>query len=442
MGSKIKSTIIIFLLFLWVLPINNAVLALDNAQTQRQLEQELQDIEKQITELEQQLKQTQGEKKTLTNKINQLKKQQASLRLQIKATSLKIKDLNSKISATEKSIDQNFKKINRLKTQLADQLRLLNQKDREPLLLIFFTKGGLTEYFTKIENYENILQNLNATFTETRAVKAELEKQQNLYNDQQADAKNLLSLKTLQEQTLRGRLSEQTNLLQETQGKESNYQAAISDTKKRAAQIRNRIYELFNVGKQITFGDAVNIAEWIGRLTGIQPAFLSAVLTQESNLGKNVGTCNRLGDPPEKSWKVVMKPERDHEPFLTITKELGLNPDTTPVSCPLRDKNGKPFGWGGAMGPAQFIPSTWMGYKNKVANLTGKTPADPWDIRDALTAAAIKLKGDGANGTDKGHWNAAMKYFAGSINLKYRFYADNVLELAKQYEEDIADLKK
>ena len=30
----------------------------------------------------------------------------------------------------------------------------------------------------------------------------------------------------------------------------------------------------------------------------MRPAFLLAILTQESDLGKNVGTCNRAGDPP------------------------------------------------------------------------------------------------------------------------------------------------
>jgi len=42
-----------------------------------------------------------------------------------------------------------------------------------------------------------------------------------------------------------------------------------------------------------------------------------------------------------------MKPDRDQEPFLAITKELGRDPDMTPVSCPMRDKNGKRIGWGG-----------------------------------------------------------------------------------------------
>ena len=215
----------------------------------------------------------------------------------------------------------------------------------------------------------------------------------------------------------------------------------LSDKKKQAAEIKSRIYDLFNTGSQINFGQAGDIAKWVSGLNGIRPAFLLAVLTQESNLGKNVGTCNRSGDPPEKSWKVIMKPDRDQDPFQQITKDLGMNVDTTPVSCPMHDKNGNQIGWGGAMGPAQFIPSTWMGYKDKVSALSGKSPANPWDIRDAFLAAAVKLKGDGADGTDDGDWKAAMRYFAGTVNLKYRFYGDNVLATTKQYLSDIAELQ-
>jgi len=44
------------------------------------------------------------------------------------------------------------------------------------------------------------------------------------------------------------------------------------------------------------------------------------------------------------------------------------------------------------MGPAQFIPSTWMGYKDKVAALTGKNPPNPWDIRDKTVLVFDKAK--------------------------------------------------
>jgi membrane-bound lytic murein transglycosylase B len=276
---------------------------------------------------------------------------------------------------------------------------------------------------------------------QTKEIREKLEDQEAQLEDQKNDTNNLLQIKSIQQQNLIGTIGEQNTVLEVTKGKEVEYQNALSDTKKRAAEIRNRIYELFDVGKQITFGQAVEIAKWAAAPTGIRPAFLLAILTQESNLGKNVGTCNRVGDPPEKSWKVIMKPDRDQEPFKKITTELGLDPDRTPVSCPMRGKNGVQIGWGGAMGPAQFIPSTWMGYKDKVSAITGKKPADPWDIRDAFLASALKLKSGGADGTDDGEWKAAMRYFSGSTNLKYRFYGDNVIATTKQYIKDIEDLR-
>jgi hypothetical protein len=79
-----------------------------------------------------------------------------------------------------------------------------------------------------------------------------------------------------------------------------------------------------------------------------------------------------------------------------------------------------------------------MGYKDKVSEITGKL-ANPWDIRDAFLAAAIKLKAGGA-GSVSGEWAAAMRYFSGSTNTRYRFYGDNVVALATQYQNDIDTL--
>jgi hypothetical protein len=61
---------------------------------------------------------------------------------------------------------------------------------------------------------------------------------------------------------------------------------------------------------------------------------LLAILTQETNLGQNVGTCNRPTDPPNKSYKVIMNP-KDRDYFVQITQELGMDPNATPVSCPM-----------------------------------------------------------------------------------------------------------
>jgi membrane-bound lytic murein transglycosylase B len=275
---------------------------------------------------------------------------------------------------------------------------------------------------------------------ELSGLKSDLEQKQSELSDQHDETNQLLRLSTAQQSALNGALVEQASLLTETKGREAAYQQLLADNKKLAAEIKSRLYELLGVGTQINFGQAVSIASWVEKQTGVPQAFLLAILTQESNLGKNVGTCNRPGDPPEKSWKVIMKPTRDQGPFQEITKALGRNPDITPVSCPMKGKDGKQIGWGGAMGPAQFIPSTWMGYKDKVAAITGKPQADPWDIRDAFIAAALLLKNNGADNTKDGQWKAAMRYFSGGTNPAYRFYGDNVLATTAKYEQDIKDL--
>jgi membrane-bound lytic murein transglycosylase B len=93
------------------------------------------------------------------------------------------------------------------------------------------------------------------------------------------------------------------------------------------------------------------------------------------------------------------------------------------------------------MGPAQFIPSTWILYKDRVKAITGK-PADPWSIKDSFLAAALYLADYGAKKqTYNAEWKAAMIYFSGTTNKRYRFYGDSVIRITKQYEKDIKEIE-
>lgn len=438
MRKKIITTLTTFFLLFFLLA-NSGTASADT--TRDDLENQLKDIEEQIAQYEKQLASTQIEKKSLTTKLNNLKNTQSSLKLQVKKTSLIVNSLENQIDLTEKQITETHNKINRLRKNITPILILMNQKDNTRLIEILTTQNYLSDFYDEIRNYTRLSQTLNETVEKIKESQKDLAKKQTVLEDKQDNAKNLLTLKNLQQQELNGSIQEQTEILQETKGKEAEFQNIIKDSKKRAAEIRSRIYDLADGEQKINFGQALDLANWVAKQTGIRPAFLLAILTQESNLGKNIGTCNRPGDPPEKSWKVIMKPTRDQEPFQNITAELGKNPDITPVSCPMKDKKGKQLGWGGAMGPAQFIPSTWMGYSKKILAVTGNAVANPWDNRDAFLASAIKLRNDGANGTDSGDWKAAMRYFSGSTNLAYRFYGDNVIKTTHKYLTDIEDLK-
>ena len=409
-------------------------------QESNELQAQLADIESQIAQYEQELKHIGAEKNTLTKKLKQLQAQQAKLKLQIREISLRISGIERDISDTQIDINTNEQHLEWLRNEIGAVIKEIAAHDRRSFLEVLLSDGGLSAFSRELNDYKTLSQNLATVVGEVKEANAALQARQEDLAAQREEQQNYIAIIDLQNQELAGTIKNQNSLLAQTKGKENVFQAALSDTQKKAAQIKSRIYDLFGMGKNITFGDAVQIAQWVSAQTGVRAAFLLAILTQESNLGKNVGTCNRAGDPPSKSWKVIMKPARDQEPFQQITAELGLDPDTTPVSCPMRAKDGSQIGWGGAMGPAQFIPSTWMGYKDKISAVTGKT-ADPWDIRDAFIASAVKLAADGAT-SESGEWAAAMRYFSGSTNSKYSFYGDNVVKIPKQYAEDIADLEK
>jgi len=410
------------------------------AAEQSQLQQQLAALQKQISDYQKQLTKIKGQKNTLVNKIAQLQKQQALIAAQIKISSLKISDIDAQEVSLQNSVKLDKTKINDLQTEMAALIIAINMRDRRSFLEIMLTSDNLAQAFIERADDERLIQNLDDIFNVKKLAQNDLTAALQTISEKRDEENNLLSIKSLQEKQLTGSVSEQSTLLTQTKGKESAYQASLKSSQAEVAAIKSRMYQLLEVSAQINFGQAVQIAQWASSETGVRAAFLLAILTQESSLGKNVGTCNRAGDPPSKSWKVVMKPDRDQAPFKQITSELGMNINTTPVSCPMKDKNGNQIGWGGAMGPAQFIPSTWMGYRAKVAAVTGKA-ANPWDIRDAFLAAAIKLK-DGGAGSQSGEWAAAMKYFSGGTNPAYRFYGDNVVATAAQYTSDIAKLNQ
>lgn len=406
------------------------------------LQQQLKEIERQIAADQAEIKATQGQAKTLTNAIATLKKQQAVLQLQIQQTELAIDDVDVRLQDTQIALAETEEHAEELRDLMSELIRKINVTDNQSFVLSVITSENIFDVLHSTEQYSRLTGDLGSAVDTARDSAAKLKAQEAEFELEQADAQHLQGLRSLQQTAIQESVGTQKTLLTETKGQEAEYQARLGDHKAQAAAIRSRIYELLDTGNtRITFGEAVKIATWVGGQTGIEPAFLLSVLSQESNLGANVGTCNRVGDAPNKHWKVIMKPTRDQEPFGEIMDALGRSTEGTPVSCPMRDKSGAQIGWGGAMGPAQFIPSTWIGYSSKVEKLTGKA-ADPWDIRDAFVAASIKLMADGASsGTDQGEWNAAMRYFSGSTNPQFRFYGDQVMTRTEQYRKDIKELE-
>ncbi len=361
-----------------------------------------------------------------------------------------VKDLGIQIDDTENSIEKTSLKIEDNKNKLSNILRTIYEEDQKSISEILLSGRTLSDFFDNLVALEVLNSEKQDLLKEIKNLKTELETQKISLDEEKTDLENVVKIQTIKKQQNESNKKTQEYYLGLT---EAQYQQSLKDkqeAEKKAAEIRNRIFELIGVSNAPTFGQAYDIAKFVSGITGIRPAFLLAMLTQESNLGKNVGQCylkdTKTGEGIYiKSGQNAPKTMNPNEVpnFLKIVdlinkgRGLAMDPYQTSVSCVMYN-NGKPYGWGGAMGPSQFIPSTWLKYSGQIEASTGKT-ASPWDIADAFLATGLYLKDLGGESNE---FRAAMHYFSGSSWAKWEeFYGRSVLEIASQYEQDIKDLE-
>ena len=397
-------------------------------------------------EIEGDITKTKQEKNTLQNKIYILKNKIKSLDYQIYQGNIMIGDLGTQIKDTGLSINKTDLEIENIKQNLANILQLRYEEDQVSQLEILLREENLSDFFDNLMALEALNLETQDLLKNIKNLKSSLETQKQSMDEEKDDLENIVTIQLLQKQESAKTKDEQEYYLGLT---EQQYQKQLKEkqeTEKKAAEIEARIFDLIGIPEAPTFGEALELAKYVEGITGVRPALLLAVLTQESNIGKNVGQCylknssTGAGVVAFSGTKIsrVMKPTRDVKPFLSITKELNRDPYNTLVSCPMS------YGWGGAMGPAQFIPSTWILYRGKVKEITAK-PADPWDIKDAFLAAALYLKDYGAGKqTYASEFNAVLSYFAGPSwyksyykNIYRRDYGYPVMGLVSGYEKDI-----
>jgi len=444
--TKIKTAkIILFIVFLLAFFVPIFFIRAQTSLEERQaLEEELKQLEEQINQYETDITKTQQEKKTLQNQISVLQSKINKLNLQISSNNLMIKDVTLQVKDTENSISQTSVKIDDSRGNLRQMLQLIREEDQKSIIEILASEEKLSDFFDNLMDLELLNSETQKFLNEIKNLKTDLENQKQSLDDEKEELANLVSIATLQKQESEAAKSQKNSYLKLT---EVEYQASLqkkTEAEKKAAEINARIFELIGVPEAPTFGQAYEIAKYVNTITGIRPALLLAILTQESNIGKNVGQCYLKNLSTGEGVKAksgtsvskVMNPSRDVSYFLKITEALGRDVYNTPVSCPMS------VGWGGAMGPAQFIPSTWSNPKNsygdKVTDITGKA-ADPWNIKDAFLAAGLYLKDLGVL---KSEFSAVMKYFSGSSWSKWEeFYGNSVLSIAKGYEDDIKEIE-
>ena len=412
---------------------------------------ELTQIEAQLSDLLARQKEQQKQTGTLKGDVDYLTSQINALKAKIKARTLVIAQLKVNIAEKVSKIESLSDKIEREYASLAQLLRNTNEFDNENVIHLILSDGSISDFYSDLESYTSInraikesVDIINGVKKETETQKKDLEKKQDAETDAKAELESAQKKVTQSE-------AEKKKLLAISKNKEIEYQKLAAEKKIQADKIRSALFSLAGISTKIEFGTALEYANETKNAFGIDPAFLLAIFTQESTLGSDVGQCNIPNKP---KWSEIMpgpaeyqvyisrgktcknstvacSSRDDQTPFQSIVESLGINPYSVALSCPI--KSAGP--WGGAMGPAQFIPSTWQGYISRLKKTLNHEP-NPWDPRDAFFASAMLLTDKGAVGDSASAQNRAACGYYGTGGSSCA-YSRNVMKLKAEIQADI-----
>ncbi len=410
--------------------------------TEEQLRRDLELCNAEIAQWQGVLNGTKQKVTTIDTDIKGLTAKIKTAEATIKAKNIAISQLSKDIGIHSDKIDHLESVIDEGRDSLAQLVRKTDELDDYTLIEALLDSKNISEFFLDFDSFFSVQRNLKERFAVLREAISQNEDQKVRLaevQNQEMDAKYEVEKNKV---TIAKNEQEKKKLLAATKLEAKSYEQIVADRQAKKNEINNALFRLRGIdGGGIPFREALSYAKTASSYTGVRAAFILGILRQESNLGVNVGQCLLVdtvtgagkGKNTGTPFSNVMKADRDVPYFLDLMERLGRDPFATPISCP------QSVGYGGAMGPTQFIPSTWKGYEGRIAAAYGVATGDPWNPEHAIMATALFLQDLGAGGGGySAEREAAGRYYAGGYWATSGLgYAASVLGHAEEYESQI-----
>ena len=373
-------------------------------------EDDVDDIQDKIDKLENKQEEAQ---KQLQNSQTLLQKNQ----YQVNVTQNLLQKTENEISRREAELDNLNDRTELSRNILRGYLQELYFQNINPIEELVLGDESLNDLMLNSEQMLSVKEKILLAIDEIKKNREEAEQIKEELSDKKDDHEKLLSVQ-------RGQQYEIKQDIQETQ-------ATLSELNAKIDKLRGELSSL--LGSSVSFKNIMDAAKFAAKVTGIRKDYLLGVLVVESNLGRYTGGCNFKESRMSGTRAAI---------FKDICKSLDYNYNKQKVSCPPSGYKGT----GGAMGVAQFMPDTWMGYKSRIASVTGNNPPDPWDLTDGVVAMALKLtQVDGVKQHKEsaeakaycvylagGNWGAYCDSKGVNYGAKVLYWADNYEKVMKE----------
>lgn len=410
--------------------------------SEEELKKELERTEQEIREQEVILNQQKAKSNVILGEVNKLTTQIKTVQKNIDAKNSVIKEIGSDITIKDQTVHQLNNKLDRSIEVLAELVRAKNKIDDVSVFEIITAYENMSDFYVSVDSVAKIQKTIDRLLDQIRELRGLTEDEKIKLEEKKNREQEIKAKIEVEKKQVSVKEAEQKGLLAASKSVEQVHEQELAAKRAKASAIRSALFKLRDT-QGISFDDALSYANAASKATGVRPAFILAILKQESDFGTNVGTCNRPGDPEEKLWYNIMPGPTsgswrdDQTIYLEIMKGLGRDPEGTPLSCPIGN------GWGGAMGPTQFIPTTWNAYASRVAAAAGVKVADPWNPQHAFIATSVYVGDLGAGlQTYAAEFEAAARYYAGgNWQTAGKGYATSVLNHAATFQANIDFLK-
>ena len=398
-------------------------LAAQNDAQQQDLKTKINILRNQIQEDQKQINAKGQQEETIQGDIADLEKDIAKIQLEIQETQLVVQSLDLEIADKEAGIAAMQKEVDAKKKVLAQFMQELYENGNATPVELALGNNTFSDYFFQADSLDSFQERTREIYDQFVYLREGIKKEREDLLSQKEEQMNLKAMQNDQQNALDSQEQAKNSLLSKTK----NDKQALSD---QMGKLQDQLNALQALGEPINIDEAISAAKYASGFTHVAPEFLLGVLRVESGLGTNVGGGRYKTDMNPVQW----------DTFKKICGELGIDPNSVPVSrraCYNSDAKDGCGGWGGAMGPGQFMPTTWLGYKSKVEKVTGEIPANPWDLKDSLVAMGLKLAAvDGVTAGDQAAWaKAAAMYLAGGAWENYSWYSDRVLSYADGFRK-------
>lgn len=387
------------------------------------------EVKDDIEKTEKKLKEAEKKYGALESNLNQISSTLTSTQQAILRVQNLLNQTTQTIDQKEIEIDNLDKQLKLERTVLGNLLQELYVSDSMPLIEVILTEEDVANFFHNEDGLLSTQERMTAIIEEINTTKGKISDEKSSLEEAKKDHEELLAIQNKQKQTLAYQQSEVKEDLEDQA-------SVVKRLKSELSELQGDLSTL--LGKSYNAKDIEEAVEFASKKTGVPKGFLFGVLKMETNLGANVGGCTyaQVEDGAEKNYKAKKLGKtawntflRRRDIFKTITKELDIDYRKQKVSC-----NPKGYtGTGGAMGVAQFMPDTWMGYKSAVTAATGHKPPSPWNLTDGVMAMALKL--DKIPGVDQGSRSAWKKAAAAYLGTSYAPYINGILYWADNYKK-------